>query len=245
MTQFISTLAALLAGVCCAGAAASEVTSRQAGEILKELRQIRQLLEKQQTPQGVAQVPLQAPEVVRMRLGTEISLGKADAPVTIVEFNDLQCPFCNRFQTTAFADIKKNYIDTGRVRFIHRDMPLEELHPQAIRAARAARCAGDQGKFWKVLDSVITHQASMSPQSIDQMAKDAGVDELAYRSCIESNAHLEEVQSNAASARELGLSGTPSFVIGRVNGGTLEGQKLVGAMPYQTFDAVIRAALAR
>lgn len=228
-------------------ASAGEITSRQAKEILQELKQIRLLLERQQLPPQAAQqaAPLPVSDMVRLKLGTEIALGRADAPVTIVEFNDLQCPFCNRFQEGAFVEIKKQYIDTGKVRFINRDMPLEALHPQAMRAAQAARCAGDQGKYWEVAQKIIGNNAALSAEAIDQFARDSGIDPALYKSCIASDRHLEAIRESAASGRAIGISGTPSFVVGRVTGDTLDGQRMVGAMPFSSFDAAIKAALAR
>ncbi len=238
----------LLAFWCAAPALAEPLSHEQGDAILQELKQIRQLLERAPVPQAApqpVQAPPPAPEKVKLKLGTEYSLGRADAPVTIVEFNDLQCPFCNHFYAGAFAEIKKNYIETGKVRFINRDMPLVDLHPLAMRAAQASRCAGDQGKYWEVADKILTNQAGLSTQSIDQFATDAGIDAAAYQSCMEGGRHLEAIRESAASASALGISGTPSFVIGRVSGDTLEGQKLVGAMPFATFDTVIKQLLAR
>ena len=135
------------------------VTKEQADAIVSELKQIRLLLEKQeaQLARAVAPQPSAAPappQKVQMSVGNGwYSLGRPDAPVTLVEFGDYQCPFCKQFHTTAYSDLKKNYIDTGKVRFVSRDLPLE-FHPFALRAAEAARCAGDQGKYWEMRDAL-------------------------------------------------------------------------------------------
>src|ERR1017187_2441884 len=127
------------------GAQDQGITRQQADEILNELRQIRQLLEKQ-NPKAAAPQPQ---EITRAKLNLEgfAMLGSKDAPITMVEFTDYQCPFCQRFHLSTFSDLKKNYIDTGKVRFYSRDMPLD-FHPNALRAAQAARCGGEQGQFW-------------------------------------------------------------------------------------------------
>ena len=244
MTIRLTGLAALFAACFVMPAAAGEITAQQGREILQELKQIRQLLERPPAPAPAqAQAPL--PERAKLKLGSEFALGQLDAPVTIVEFNDLQCPFCSQFKLGAFVEIRKQYIDTGKVRFINRDMPLVELHPQAIRAAQAARCAGDQGKYWEVAGKIIENNSSLTPQSIDGFAKDAGIDSALYQSCIESGRHLEAIRESAASAHAIGVSGTPSFLIGRVSGDTLEGQIMVGAQPFSSFDAMIKSALAK
>ena len=224
--------------------AAEPLTRQQGDAILQELKQIRQLLERQQQrPAAAALAPAPAPEKLTLKLGKEYAIGSSSAPVTIVEFNDLQCPFCKIFHGAAFVDIKKNYVDTGKVRFINRDMPLDDLHPQASRAAHAARCAGEQGKYWEVAGALIENQAGMSPASIDLHAKKSGLDETAFQSCMESNRHADAIRVSGASARALGISGTPTFIIGRMEGDTLIGKKLVGALPYTSFETLIKEML--
>jgi protein-disulfide isomerase len=135
-------------------AAATEtqgVTREQADAILAELRQIRQLLDKQQ--QDAVQ---QIPSKVQISVASSWhAIGRDDAPVTILEFTDLQCPFCRQFHEETFPMIKKNYIDTGKVRFVSRDMPLKAVHPYAQKAAEAVRCAGDQGKYWELRNAIL------------------------------------------------------------------------------------------
>jgi protein-disulfide isomerase len=223
-------------------ALADGITSQQATEILQELKQIRQLLERQQAP-APAPAVAPAPQRVKVKLGNEFALGSADAAVTVVEFNDLQCPFCARFHAGTFPEIRKNYIDTGKVRFINRDMPLEELHPQAMRAAQAARCAAEQGKYWEAAERITANSGSLTAQTVDQYAKETGLDAAAYQSCMDSGRHLDAIRESGAAARALGVSGTPSFVIGKVTGDTLDGQIYVGALPYASFDAAIKGAM--
>ena len=125
------------------------LTRQQGEQILQELRQIRQLLERQQQPK-----PQAPPEPVRAQLdlnGAEM-LGSRTAPITVVEFTDYQCPFCQRFHVSVFGEMKRLFIDTGKVRFYSRDLPLDSIHPNAMRAAMGARCAAEQGQFWKLRD---------------------------------------------------------------------------------------------
>src|SRR5215813_13611341 len=121
------------------------ITRQQADEILNELRQIRQLLERQGKAGGA-----QPEQISRAKLNLDgfAMLGSKEAPVTIVEFTDYQCPFCQRFHVTTFPELKKKYVDTGKARFFSRDMPLIELHSNAMRAAQASRCAGEQNQYW-------------------------------------------------------------------------------------------------
>lgn len=230
----------------CGPATSAGITSQQATQILKELQQIRQILERQQlAPPPSPFVRGSGPELVTLKLGNEFSLGRPDAPVTIVEFNDLQCPFCSRFQTGAFPEIKKQFIDAGKVRFIMRDMPLEELHPQALRAATAARCAAEQGRYWEIVEKILANTAQLSSPALDKLVIGTGIDAAPYLSCMESTRHFDAIQQNIASGRAIGINGTPSFVVGRTNGDTLYGEKLVGALPFSAFEAAIQSALAR
>ena len=98
------------------------------------------------------------------------ALGRADAPITLVEFTDLQCQFCNRFTTQVFGQIKAAYIDTGKVRFVTRDFPLD-FHAYAFQAARAARCAGDQNKFWEMRDALVRGHSQLGDAFVTSVAQ--------------------------------------------------------------------------
>src|SRR5262245_10109126 len=122
---------------------AAPITREQADAMLAELRAIHQLLDRQAPP---VMRPSPPAPTVRMAVAQGwYALGRDDAPLTIVEFSDYQCPYCRRFHLETFPELKKNYVDTGKVRFVSRDLPLD-FHPNALRAAEAARCAGDQKK---------------------------------------------------------------------------------------------------
>src|ERR1019366_644240 len=137
------------------------LTRQQGEQILQELRQIRQLLERQQA-KPAPQAQEEAPTKAKLASLNGVSmLGSRSAPLTIVEYTDYQCPFCQRFHVTAFPELKKAYLDTGKVRFFSKDMPLD-FHPNAMRAAMAARCAGEQGKFWELRDTM-----GANPNSLD------------------------------------------------------------------------------
>src|SRR5580765_8947214 len=146
------------------------ITRQQADEMLKELRQIRQLLEKQQAKPAPPQE--EAPTRAKITDLSGVSmLGSKTAPITIVEYTDYQCPYCQRFHVTSFAELKKAYIDTGKVRFFSKDMPLD-FHPNAMRAAMAARCAGEQGKFWELRDTMGANPNSLDLEHIINFAGD-------------------------------------------------------------------------
>jgi len=219
----------------------------QADAILGELKQIRQLLEKEQAQLAKAAVPQPAapapPEKVQMSVGNGwYSIGNADAPVTLVEFADYQCPYCKRFHSDAYAQLKKDYIDTGKVRFVSRDLPLE-FHPFALRAAEEVRCAADQGKYWEFRDALFSNADPPNDDVIKKTATTLSLDQNALQSCLTSDKYKADVQKDAAEAATLQISGTPSFVLARSSKDKLDGVRLVGAQPYATFDSAIREML--
>jgi len=119
---------------------------------------------------------------------------------------------------------------------IGRDLPLD-FHPYAQKAAEAARCAGDQNKFWELRDHMITHSADLSQGAILKMAQAESLDMATFRACLDADKHEAEIQKDAADASTLGISGTPSFVIGKASRGTLDGDRLVGAVAASVFEA--------
>ena len=185
-----------------------------------------------------------AEQPARLKLDArELSLGRSDAPVTLVEFTDYQCPFCRRFQAETFPLIKKNYIDTGKVRFIVRDLPLD-FHSSARPAAEAAHCAAEQGKFWEMHAALLAGADPLANGGIDQRARAVGLDLARLHECMRGARYEAAIAANAAAADSLGLNGTPAFVLGRVEDGVLVGEVGAGAQPYVAFDEAIKELLA-
>jgi protein-disulfide isomerase len=176
---------------------------------------------------------------VRMPLdAVEEARGNADAPVTVVEFTDYQCPFCRRFQAESWPALERNYVDSGKVRFIVRDMPLR-IHSAARPAAEAAHCAGEQGRFWQMHQALLARDTKLDEASILAKAQALGLDVARFRACVTSNKYETAITRNAAQAAALGVQGTPSFIIGRVSHGELTGVRIAGAVPYDDFAAYI------
>jgi protein-disulfide isomerase len=160
-------------------------------------------------------------------------LGPIAAPVTLVEFLDYQCPYCHRVQGVVEQVLKQF---PGKVRFVHRDFPLDDIHPQAMAAARAARCAGDQGRFWQYHKRLLT-EPGHDDQNLRMKATAEGLDEGKFSSCLASNRHDAAIQQAAAQGRELGVSGTPTFFI--------NGRRLVGIRSPEDLAKVIEEELRR
>lgn len=161
--------------------------------------------------------------------------GSPDAPVTIIEFSDFQCPFCERFFSQTYPSLVKNYIDTGKVRFIYRDFPLN-FHPNAQKAAEAAECAGEQGKFWEMHDRIFNNQGAITVPDLKTYAKDiAGLDTSKFNECLDSGLMAPEVQKDLKDGSSAGVTGTPTFFV--------NGVKIVGAQPFGAFEELIKKEL--
>jgi protein-disulfide isomerase len=234
--------------VCCEPLAAQSL-QQQNEQILNELRAIRQLLEKLAGPLGqpvpTAAAPAAIDDKVKLAGVTGYVLGKPDAPLTMVEFTDLQCPFCRQFHVVAFEQIKKEYIDTGKLRYISRDFPLDSIHPMAIAAARAARCAGEQGKFWEMRHAILVNNAMLNAESFATFAGDLKLNPSSFKTCAADVSKWQvDLQKDLNEGQSVGVSGTPSFVIGRTSATGLDGVRLVGAQPFAAFDAKLKELLA-
>jgi protein-disulfide isomerase len=209
-------------------------------EILRELRAIHLLLEKMSSlPQGPSPQAPQRPTSATIRNLTGYVMGKPDAPLTMVEFTDLQCPYCREYVTTTFDEIKKNWIDTGKLRYISRDFPLD-IHPVAMAAARAARCAGEQGKFWEMRMALMRNANLLSADYISRTAADLKLDSKKFAECSASAKFDAEIQAQALEGIRIGVSGTPTFVIGKTEPNSVEGSMVVGAFPYVVFEAKLK-----
>jgi protein-disulfide isomerase len=213
------------------------ITREQAAAILQELRSIHQLLERQ----APAVARPQAPTRVTVKLEADSqTLGRDDAPVTIVEFSDYQCPYCRRYHSAAYLDIKKNYIDTGKVRYVIRDLPLD-MHPNAASAAVASHCAGDQDQFEPMRELLLAASADLSPESIVRFGQQLNLNMPKFRACLDAKEHAAQVQRDVTSAAALGINSTPSFVIGKTAKDQIDGVRIAGALSFQAFEAAIQS----
>jgi protein-disulfide isomerase len=162
------------------------------------------------------------------------SLGRASAPVTLIEFSDFQCPFCQRVAPT-LKKIRETYGD--KVRIVWKDFPLTQIHPQAFKAGEAAHCAGDQGKYWEYHDRLFANQQQLQPEDLKKHASEIGLDAAAFGSCLDSSKHGERVRNGVAEGTRLGVNSTPTIYV--------NGRVLSGAQPYETFVTVIDEELSR
>jgi protein-disulfide isomerase len=217
----------------------SGISEELGASILNELRQIRQLLER--APR-LAEPGPSVDQVVTVSLGSNFVLGRMDAPLTIVEFTDLQCPFCRRFHLTAFEEIRGNWIETGKVRFVSRDFPLD-MHDQAMPAAVAARCAHEQGKFWEMRHTLILNASGLSRETVPAFASSLQLEMPQFESCLRSEKYKEKILFDVGDGRTAGISGTPTFIVGRSTDIGVRGTLIVGAQAYAVFHEKLRDML--
>jgi protein-disulfide isomerase len=186
--------------------------------------------------------PSPRPDHVRLRLAGGFGLGSPRAPVVMVEFGDYQCPFCRRYQERVFPDIKTRYIDTGKVRYVVRDLPLDG-HRQAFAAAEAARCAGAQGKFWPMREALGAHRRSLSPQTYSTLAAELGLALPAFEACRADHRFASAIRADMAAAAAAGIDRTPAFVIGRPAGGAVSGIRVFGASSFGAIQPHLEETL--
>jgi protein-disulfide isomerase len=173
------------------------------------------------------------------------ALGDARATVTIIEFGDYQCPFCRIFWKDTWPKLKRDYVDSGKVKFVFRDFP-QSVHPEAVAAAMAAECAEDQGRYWPFHERLFREQDRRAQQGevarfrtveLKRWAMDAGLEPMSFAECLDSGRHKDEVAKDYAEAAAVGIQGTPVFFI--------NGRALFGAHPFATFQKLIEEELTK
>ena len=188
------------------------------------------------------QQPTQLPsEIAKVEVSVDDDAFKGDenAPVTIIEFSDYECPFCARFYTQTLAQIQSEYIDTGKVKFVYRDFPLDSIHPQARKSAEAAECAGEQGGnevYFKMHDLLFENGVKGGVDSYKQFAGEIGLDQGKFDDCLDSGEMAAEVNKDLQDGQSYGVTGTPAFFV--------NGKLISGAQPFSAFQQAIEAELA-
>jgi protein-disulfide isomerase len=219
----------------------------------REIRQLQQqLADLQEAHRDLAVAVTQGKKGGTGPVGQIIDVAKApargnqNAPVTLIEFSDYECPFCIRHFQQTMPLIDKNYIETGRIRYVFRDFPIDSNHPQAIRAHEAARCAMAQNKFWELHTRLFSAPGTHTPLALEDRAKEAGLDVAAFHACIAAGKTTAEVRETESIAENLGATGTPWFFVGVRDVATDQVRVLKpigGAQPYEQFVVALDSAL--
>lgn len=169
-------------------------------------------------------------------------MGERNARLTVVEFSDYQCPYCAKYVSETMPQIVRDYVKTGKVKYVSGDFPIEEIHPQALKAAQAAACAGEQGKYWEMREQLFKNQSALGQGELSLHAQAVGLSVLPFQRCLFSDKYDARFREGREVAGELGVSGTPSFVIGLTDADGSKMQVLkviVGAQPYANFKGVL------
>lgn len=189
------------------------------------------------------QGPPPPPPVSQVELDDDPVRGDPNAKVAIVEFSDYECPFCGRFHAQTLPSLKKDYIDTGKVQYIFRDFPLD-FHPNAISASVAANCAGEQNAYWAMHDSLFVNQKRLGKALYAELAKTLKLKSAPFDACLKEAKQAKEVASDFAYGQSVGIEGTPTFFIGRIDGKKLvDVKQIVGAESPAVFAQAIESLL--
>lgn len=183
---------------------------------------------------------------IKVSIDDDAVLGDKNAKVTLIDFSDYECPFCKRHFTDTYPQIKKDYIDTGKVKMVFRDLPLS-FHQNAPKEAEAAECARKQGGdsvYYKYHDQIFTKTTSggtgLALDQLPLIAKELGLNVNQFQKCLDSGEFKSEVNKDLADAAKVGATGTPTFFIGKsTSNGEIDGIKAVGAQPYSAFKIII------
>src|SRR5439155_17461435 len=183
-----------------------EVEALQAGqkEMQKTLQTVKDILIGKQPPL----------EDVYVSTDGAMTLGEATAKVVMVEFSDYQCPFCGRHANETFAPLMEQYVKTGKVRYIFKNFPLESIHPLAEKAAEAAECMGEQGKYWEGHERLFKNQQALDVKELPAHALVLGLDVPKFQQCLDSGKYTAKVKADVAEGTKLNVRGTPSFFFG-------------------------------
>ena len=194
------------------------------------------------------QLPAKQPNIpLKISADNDPIIGNPNAPITIIEFSDFQCPFCAKFNIQTLPAIMNEYVNDGKVKLVFRDFPIQSIHPNAVPASIAAECANEQGKFKEMHDALFVNQKEWNNQKLDdviitftQYASEMGLEERKFDSCLKNGKYIEEIQKDLDDGRTYGISGTPEFFVGNDQIGFIE---LKGAQPFENFKKVIDSQL--
>jgi protein-disulfide isomerase len=238
-------IAALVAGAGPALAESDEELKslRREVESLKQtqaaiLRQLQDLQDLLRARGGAPATPARAPISIQ---GAPFK-GDKNAAVTMVEFSDYECPFCARYFRDTLVQIERDYVKTGKIKYVFRDFPIESSHPKAFKAAEAAHCAGEQGRYWEMHDRLFSHQSALARDQLPGHAKTLALDLPGFEECLDSGRHAALVRKSLTEGQQAGVRGTPTFFVGQTDadGPNIKAPvTIVGAQPYASFKQVL------
>ena len=212
----------------------------------KELGEIRRLLTAPRPAAPAAAAAPAAPTDAVLSIEGSPFKGDRNAKVVLIEFSDYQCPFCARYARETLPQIEREHISTGKVKYVFRDFPIESIHKDAVRAAAAAHCAGDQGKYWEMHDRLFANQRALGASQLPLHAESLGLDLTGFSQCLESRKHDARVRKDLAEGQRAGVRGTPGFFLGLAGPDDSKVKALRtlrGAQPFAAFKEAIEGLL--
>ncbi|MBW7930111.1 MAG: DsbA family protein [Gammaproteobacteria bacterium] len=192
---------------------------------------------------GLGKAPARPPPalsalVPQVDIGGRPVRGDPAAPVTLVEFSDYECPYCQTFAAESWPRLKADYVDTGRLRYVVHDFPLPG-HPRARAGAIAAACAGEQGKYWEMHDALFAAAGQLREQDLEAHAEQLGLDAKLFAACRAEPRHQARLDADVDAARRAGARGTPSFLVGASTGSVVRGRLLQGVSDHAALEKVL------
>lgn len=234
------------------------IASLEAGQkaILKELQEIKVLLQARPAPpmpapagapQANPAMPnLTGPPTFDLDIAGAATRGRPDAKLVLVEFSDFQCPFCGRYTRETLPQVERDYVETGKIRYVFRHFPLERLHPLALRASEAGDCAHQQGKFWPMHTRLFGNQQALAEADLTRSAEALGLNMPSFQQCMTTQSTSPvRVRQDQTEGSRAGITGTPTFFIGTMAaaGKVHVLKRLVGAQPYAAFKTTLDVLL--
>lgn len=176
-----------------------------------------------------------APTELTVRVDASRGLGSPSATLAIVEFGDYQCPYCRSFHVGTLPKLQQSYINTGKVRYFYKDFPLKN-HTHASGASVTAHCAGAQQRYWQMHDRLYAEQARLGPGLYEELIKELKLDVEGFKACVRSNAVREAIEGDVSDGRAIGITATPSFVLGVIQKDQVVVKRVAaGAPPFEAF----------
>jgi protein-disulfide isomerase len=216
------------------------------GAVQRDVQEIKTMLQGALGGRQAGPPPPVAPESLELSVADAYAKGGPGSRLVLVEFSDFQCPFCGRHAKQTLPQIEREYVATGKLLYVMRNLPLESIHPDAVRAASAAECAGDQGKYWQMHEKLFTNQQALGAPDLERYAKETGVDPAKFKACVDADAHGDKIRKDLSDAQAAGITGTPTFFLGFAEGGgkVKVVRRIQGAQPFPVFKAAIDGLLA-
>lgn len=243
-------LAATLLSTCGPSSADLDALRQEQAATRRQLEEVRKLLEQKigpgSPPPGPNDAAAAIPAAPPLRVAKRPSKGKPDAPITLLEFSDFQCPYCAQHATSVFPRIDREYVQTGRLRYVFKHFPVTQAHPLAFGAHVAAACAGDEGKYWEMHARLFANPGALAPEALVAHAAALGLGRDKFRACRESGRHDALIREDINEAVAGGVGGTPVFALAFTTPGAdavRPVRVLVGAQPFEAFKDAIDGLL--